>query len=61
MWEKQALVALDRYGVGAIVDTLDESASAARIGSGEDRIIGVSQGWKLTGAMKDGERELADR
>ena len=28
--------------------------------SGEDRIVGVTQGWKLTGAIKTAERKLAD-
>jgi phage terminase large subunit-like protein len=40
-------VALDPYGVGAIVDALYEVGI-----SGQDRIIGISQGWKLTGAIK---------
>jgi phage terminase large subunit-like protein len=48
-------VALDPYGIGAIVDTLDEVGIA-----GEDRIVGISQGWKLTGAIKTAERKLAD-
>jgi phage terminase large subunit-like protein len=48
-------VALDPYGVGAIVDALDEVGI-----SGENRIIGVTQGWKLTGAIKTAERKLAD-
>jgi phage terminase large subunit-like protein len=48
-------VALDPYGVGAIVDALDEVGI-----SGEDRIVGISQGWKLTGAIKTAERKLAD-
>ena len=48
-------VALDPYGVGAIVDALDEVGI-----SGQDRIVGISQGWKLTGAIKTAERKLAD-
>src|SRR5215475_10496330 len=48
-------VALDPYGVGAVVDALDEVGIA-----GEDRIVGISQGWKLTGAIKTAERKLAD-
>jgi phage terminase large subunit-like protein len=48
-------VALDPYGVGAIVDALDEAGI-----SGQDRIVGISQGWKLTGAVKTAERKLAD-
>jgi phage terminase large subunit-like protein len=48
-------VALDPYGVGAIVDALDEVGI-----SGQERIVGISQGWKLTGAVKTAERKLAD-
>jgi phage terminase large subunit-like protein len=48
-------VALDPYGVGAIVDALDEVGI-----SGQDRIVGITQGWKLTGAIKTAERKLAD-
>ena len=49
-------VALDPYGVGAIVDALYDVGI-----SGEDRIVGISQGWKLTGAIKTAERKLADK
>jgi len=49
-------VALDPYGVGAIVDALDEAGI-----SGQERIVGISQGWKLTGAIKTAERKLADK
>jgi len=48
-------VALDPYGVGAIVDALNEVGI-----SGQDQIVGISQGWKLTGAIKTAERKLAD-
>jgi phage terminase large subunit-like protein len=48
-------VALDPFGVGAIVDALAEAGIA-----GQDRVIGISQGWKLTGAIKTAERKLAD-
>lgn len=49
-------VALDPYGVGAIVDALYEVGIA-----GQDTIVGISQGWKLSGAIKTAERKLADR
>ena len=49
-------VALDPYGVCAIVDALDEVGI-----SGQDRIVGISHGWKLTGAIKTAERKLADK
>ena len=49
-------VALDPYGVGAIVDALFEVGI-----SGQDTIVGISQGWKLSGAIRTAERKLADR
>jgi phage terminase large subunit-like protein len=48
-------VGLDPFGVGAIVDALAEAGI-----TGQDRVIGISQGWKLTGAIKTTERKLAD-
>ena len=45
-------VGLDPFGVGAIVDALDE------IGIGEGRVVAVSQGYKLQGAIKTTERKL---
>jgi phage terminase large subunit-like protein len=50
--EKNA-VGLDPVGIGQIVDEL-----AARDIDGE-RVVGISQGWKLSGAIKTTERALA--
>ena len=47
-------VALDPYGVGTIVDALDEFGT-----SGENRIIGISHSWKLTDAIKDGGTQIS--
>jgi phage terminase large subunit-like protein len=52
---KLASVGLDPFGVGAIVDALAEVGIA-----GNDRVVGITQGWKLTGAIKTAERKLAD-
>src|SRR5262245_27017300 len=55
VWEKGLLyaVALDPHGVGTIVDAL------AGVGiSGRDQIVGISQGWKLTGTIKTGNASL---
>jgi len=52
---KLASVGLDPFGVGAIVDALAEVGIA-----GNDRLVGITQGWKLTGAIKTAERKLAD-
>jgi phage terminase large subunit-like protein len=48
-------VGLDPMGVGAIVDAL-----AMRDIEGDDRVVGVSQGWTLNGAIKTAEVKLAD-
>jgi phage terminase large subunit-like protein len=47
-------VGVDPAGVGAIVE------AAAEAGVEADRIVGISQGWKLSGAIKTAERALAD-
>ena len=47
-------VGVDVAGIGAIVDALVER------GIGTDRIVGIPQGWKLTGAIKTFERRLAE-
>jgi phage terminase large subunit-like protein len=49
-------VALDPFGVGAIVDALYEIGIA-----GQDGVVGITQGWKLSGAIKTAERKLADK
>ncbi|HEY0833728.1 MAG TPA: terminase large subunit [Azospirillum sp.] len=49
-----AQVGLDPMGVGAIVDALAER------GIDGDRVIGVSQGFRLNGAIKTAERKLVD-
>jgi phage terminase large subunit-like protein len=47
-------IGLDPSGIGSIIDgLLDEKIP-------EDKIIGVSQGWKLNGAIKTTERKLAE-
>jgi phage terminase large subunit-like protein len=47
-------VGVDPAGIGSIVDEL-----VAR-GIETDRIVGIPQGWKLTGAIKTAERRLAE-
>ncbi len=47
-------VGVDPAGLGAILDALEEA------GVPKDKVIGVSQGWKLTGAIKTAERKLAE-
>jgi phage terminase large subunit-like protein len=47
-------VGVDPAGIGAILDALAER------GIPEEKIVGVSQGWKLGGAIKTAERRLAE-
>ena len=47
-------VGLDPVGIGAIVDALAEE------GIEGDQVVGISQGWKMSGAIKTTERKLAD-
>jgi phage terminase large subunit-like protein len=54
--EKQA-IGVDAAGIG---DILDELTSQGR-GILPEQIVGVSQGWRLTGAIKTTERKLAGR
>jgi len=47
-------VGVDPVGIGAIVDAIVEG------GLEQERIVGVSQGWKMAGAIKTTERKLAE-
>ncbi len=49
-----AQVGLDPMGVGAIVDALAEVGII-----GNDRVVGIPQGWTLNGAIKTAEVKLA--
>lgn len=51
---KLAMVGLDPQGVGLIVDALAERDIDG------PRVVGVAQGWTLSGAIKTTERKLAD-
>jgi phage terminase large subunit-like protein len=45
---------LDPQGIGAILDALEMNGVPA------DKIIGITQGWKLTSPIKTAERKLAE-
>ena len=49
-----ACVALDPYGIDGIVKALRDVGI-----EGDARVIGISQGWKLSGSIVTTERELA--
>lgn len=47
-------VGVDPAGIGAVLDALVEA------GVPEEQVIGISQGWRLGGAIKTTERKLAE-
>jgi phage terminase large subunit-like protein len=47
-------IGVDPAGLGGILDALSEA------GISEEKIIGISQGWKMSGAIKTAERKLAE-
>lgn len=47
-------VGIDPAGIGGILDGLIDA------GVPQDKIVGVSQGWRLGGAIKTAERKMAD-
>jgi phage terminase large subunit-like protein len=47
-------VGADPAGIGGVLDALAEA------GIPEDLVIGISQGWKMSGAIKTTERKLAE-
>lgn len=47
-------IGVDAVGIGAIVDALVERGIEA------DRIVAISQGWKMAGSIKTAERKLAE-
>jgi phage terminase large subunit-like protein len=51
---EKAGIGLDPVGIGQIVDALAEQEIADPV------VVGVPQGWKISGAIKTSERKLAD-
>jgi phage terminase large subunit-like protein len=51
--DKEA-VGLDPAGIGAIIDALSTAGLTG------DQVVGVTQGWRLGGAIKTAERKLAE-
>lgn len=47
-------IGVDAAGIGSVVDAI------VALGISHDRIVGVSQGWKMVGAIKTTERKLAE-
>lgn len=57
-------IGIDQHGIGAILDALVLAKIPTKVrgpdGKEYDRIVGISQGWKMTGAIKTTERRLAE-
>ena len=57
-------IGLDPAGIGAILDALVSAKIPMKArgpdGKEFDRVVGISQGWKMTGAIKTAERKLAE-
>jgi phage terminase large subunit-like protein len=47
-------VGVDQAGIGAILDALELA------GVPKEKVVGITQGWKMTGAIKTAERKLAE-
>jgi phage terminase large subunit-like protein len=47
-------IGVDPHGLGGIIEALHDMDIPA------DKIVGISQGWKMTGAIKTSERKLAE-
>ena len=47
-------VGVDPAGIGGILDALADAGIA------QDKVLGISQGWRLGGAIKTTERKLAE-
>lgn len=52
--DKLDRIGVDPHGLGGIIEALHS------VGIEETQIIGISQGWKLTGSIKTTERKLAE-
>jgi phage terminase large subunit-like protein len=52
-------VGVDPAGIGSIVDALMDKKNGGP-GLPNDRIVGISQGWRMVGAIKTLERKLAE-
>ena len=54
-------VGVDPAGIGAIVDELEQGDENGEGKIDHDRIVGISQGWRLNSAIKTAERKVAEK
>lgn len=52
-------IGVDPAGIGAIVDELEGGNENGELKIDHDRIVGISQGWRLNSAIKTTERKVA--
>jgi phage terminase large subunit-like protein len=52
-------IGVDPSGIGAIVDELENGDESGNGKIEHDRIVGISQGWRLNSAIKTTERKVA--
>lgn len=52
-------IGVDPSGIGAIVDELEQGNESGEGKIDHDRIVGISQGWRLNSAIKTAERKVA--
>ena len=54
-------IGVDQAGIGAIVDELEAGDENGKGAIEHDRIVGIPQGWRLSGAIKTTERKVAEK
>lgn len=53
-------VGVDQAGIGGVLDALAKAGVPQADEKGQPKIVGISQGWRLSGAIKTTERKLAE-
>ena len=54
-------IGVDPVGIGAIIDDIEHGDENGGLAIEHDRIVGIPQGWRLSGAIKTMERRVAEK
>lgn len=54
-------IGVDPVGIGAIIDDIEHGDENGGFAIEHDRIVGIPQGWRLSGAIKTMERRVAEK
>lgn len=54
-------IGVDPNGIGAIIDDLEMGDEEGNLAIEHERIVGISQGWRLNSAIKNTERKIAGK